>query len=208
MTYIYDILLNFNSLYFEFYDWNKDDEIYHIKKIPIYKIKEEDLKNIIYGIVVFDNKFLEMIKDKTEVFFKHEVKKLRYSCLLCCNGKIVAINLNDCGKIIGKSDLLVDEYMEVLNVLDDCFYTEINYILEQPGKIDAFKTRKTYEKSIYIKNILQDFTDEELAYIYYEIFLENEVGRTKIISRLIESNDYEQLYKLVKMIGNKYKKIK
>ena len=38
MTYIYDILLNFNEEYYEFYDWNKEDTIVHIKKIPIYKI--------------------------------------------------------------------------------------------------------------------------------------------------------------------------
>ena len=37
MKYIYDIVLNFNEEFFEFYDWNLNDEITHIKKIPIIK---------------------------------------------------------------------------------------------------------------------------------------------------------------------------
>jgi len=33
MTYIYDILLNFKDDLYEFYDWNKTDNIIHIRKI-------------------------------------------------------------------------------------------------------------------------------------------------------------------------------
>ena len=38
MTYIYDILLNFKDELIEFYDWNKNDNIIHIRKIPLLKI--------------------------------------------------------------------------------------------------------------------------------------------------------------------------
>lgn len=32
MNYIYNIHLNFNKMYFDFYEWNDNDEIIHIKK--------------------------------------------------------------------------------------------------------------------------------------------------------------------------------
>ena len=31
MNYIYDILLNFKKEFFEFYEWNLNDDIIHIK---------------------------------------------------------------------------------------------------------------------------------------------------------------------------------
>ena len=43
MTYIYDILLNFKEELIEFYDWNKNDNIIHIRKIPLLKISNGHL---------------------------------------------------------------------------------------------------------------------------------------------------------------------
>ena len=38
MNYIYDILLNFNDMLYDFYDWNVKDNILHIRKIPLIQI--------------------------------------------------------------------------------------------------------------------------------------------------------------------------
>lgn len=208
MTYIYDILLNFNEEYYEFYDWNKEDIIVHIKKIPIYKITEKDLKNIVYGNVVFDNNFLEIIKDKTEIFSKHERNNMKYSCLLCSSEKVLAVTLNENGKVLSKSDLLIDEYNEILNIIDECNYMNINYIIEKKDEINEFKTRKTKEREKFIKRELEKFNDNELKYIYYEFFFENEKSRKKILSKLKQIDNQECLYKIVKIIAGKYKKIK
>ena len=35
MEYIYDIVLNFNDCYYEFYEWKEDDDAEFILKIPI-----------------------------------------------------------------------------------------------------------------------------------------------------------------------------
>ena len=34
MEYIYDIVLNFNDCYYEFYEWKSTDKIINIKRIP------------------------------------------------------------------------------------------------------------------------------------------------------------------------------
>ena len=41
MNYIYDILLNFQNEYYDFFEWNTNDQITHIKKIPIIKVSNE-----------------------------------------------------------------------------------------------------------------------------------------------------------------------
>ena len=46
MEYIYDIVLNFQKTYYDFYEWNRADKIINIKKIPIYKIDVNDYLNI------------------------------------------------------------------------------------------------------------------------------------------------------------------
>ena len=38
MIYIYDILLNFNTSLIEFFEWEENDLIKYIKKIPIYNL--------------------------------------------------------------------------------------------------------------------------------------------------------------------------
>jgi len=43
MTYIYDILLNFNdSLLYEFYEWSSNDDIENMKKIKLVKVDKRD----------------------------------------------------------------------------------------------------------------------------------------------------------------------
>ena len=34
MNFIYDIVLNFNKDYYDFFEWNKKDSVINIKKIP------------------------------------------------------------------------------------------------------------------------------------------------------------------------------
>ena len=51
MKYIYDINLNFNEILYDFFEWNKSDNIIHTAKIPIIEIKKKDFVNSINNIV-------------------------------------------------------------------------------------------------------------------------------------------------------------
>ena len=43
---IYDIVLNFNKEFLDFFEWDKHDILIHVRKIPIFKIKNNiNLKN-------------------------------------------------------------------------------------------------------------------------------------------------------------------
>ena len=62
MNFIYDILLNFNKNFYEFYDWNREDHIDHIKKIPVFKIPSSDMEMIRMQNIQVSNEFLEKIE--------------------------------------------------------------------------------------------------------------------------------------------------
>ena len=66
MNYIYDIYLNFNKDLYDFFDWNKNDKLIHIKKIPIFKISEENFKMYVHNSIIINNTFLNSVYNKTE----------------------------------------------------------------------------------------------------------------------------------------------
>ena len=76
MNYIYDIILNFQEVIYDFYEWNQTDSISHIRKIPVFKVNSRDLYTIWNYNVIFDISFLEKIKNKTEIFAGKSIKNL------------------------------------------------------------------------------------------------------------------------------------
>ena len=41
MNYIYDVVLNFNKEFYEYFEWKKKDNIINIKKIPVFNVSNE-----------------------------------------------------------------------------------------------------------------------------------------------------------------------
>ena len=68
MIYIYDILANLNKELFFFYDWNTDDEIIHIKKIPLLKLSNNVYNLVLSKSLKTNHEFLRIILNKTEIY--------------------------------------------------------------------------------------------------------------------------------------------
>ena len=62
MKYIYDLELNFKNKYYDFYEWEKKDKITHIKKIPSYKVTDEDIYNLKYNYIKINKDFKKLHK--------------------------------------------------------------------------------------------------------------------------------------------------
>ena len=54
MDYIYDIVLNFQNKYYDFYEWKKTDKLINIKKILVYKVNNKDYLDLKYNDVIID----------------------------------------------------------------------------------------------------------------------------------------------------------
>lgn len=75
MTYIYDVLLNFSDTerIVEFFEWNNNDSIDHIKRIPLIRISSKSLNDLINNNIVVEKEFLDKIKDLTLMYKKTKI---------------------------------------------------------------------------------------------------------------------------------------
>lgn len=200
MNYIYDILLNFNDNYFDFYDWNKSDNITEVKKIPIFKITSEDMYKIKNNYVIFDNEFKSKIKNKTEYFIGRSIKLM--SAFLLTDGiDVIGIKL---GNNVLYSSLQIDEELDILEELN-IDNTNIKYDVVNKRQIDYFKTRYQIEQEKVVKNKLKDILKEnnisKIKYIYYECFNKKE-NDIEIIKNNLKSASNECLKKLDNILNS------
>ncbi len=175
MNYAYDILLNFQNKYFEFYEWNKKDIITHIKKIPILKITTKDLNIIKTNKIKLDKEFLKKIENKAETF-----KKEKINAILLTDGEdTVALKIN---KPIQKSSIQIDEEEIIINKVKNKEIKSINYQIVKKEK-QIIKTRKEIENEKYLKTELKKLyinkEYQKLDYLFLECFNKKEKSKEK-----------------------------
>ena len=112
MDYIYDIVLNFQPQYYDFYEWKETDKIINVKKILVYLVNNEDYLNLKYNEVVLDKKNLP-----------NQIKMF-----LITNGlEVMGVLLDNNGKVIKRSSLVFDESDEVLEEKETLKQLSIKY---------------------------------------------------------------------------------
>lgn len=210
MKNIYDILVNFKKIPYEFYEWNKEDDVKHVKKMPSIKVSDSTLYDIFYNDAVVSKNFLDQIKDKTEIFFGRTVKKVKYACVIYNDDVAISILLNDNGEIIGKSKLLFDEEEDVLK--EDVPVKEIDYnIIKKSKKISGLTRREAkivLLLSKYLDKIHESKKNDEIKYMYFECFNKVEEDNEKAYKNLKNEvlkanlNVIETLKTLIKVLKN------
>ena len=114
MTFIYDVLLNFQdkNRLVEFFEWEDNDMLEHVKRIPLLRIPSVDMDHFCFSDVKVDKEFLNRIKGKV-LLYKRK-KTTFYGCLFCDLNRVVAVEFSSSGEIIARSCLLLDEEDEVI----------------------------------------------------------------------------------------------
>lgn len=191
MKNVYDILVNFKNSPYEFYDWNKEDDIKHVKKIPSFKVCDKTLKQIIDYEFVLEKEIMEKIKNQTEIFINRKSYILKYALIAFNDDLAIALIFNDKGIVMGKSKLLFDEEddvikcgknLEVSNIkikLLNKIHNNLSYTRNENKDINLLKR--------YIKYIYDDNKNDELQYIYYDCFNKKENDKNVIYKNIIES---------------------
>lgn len=163
MNYIYDIVLNFQDNYYNFFEWKREDKIKNITKIPLYKVTDEDI------LILKNNK----LKISEELLNKIKEDNKKYKKIICLvsNGKIaLGLLFDEEGTLLKRSSLIFDEEEEVLDIVRHLPLTEITYLenieINHQDKLRIEKEKKdtTIE---YITNNNDLLT---LKYLYYEYF--------------------------------------
>lgn len=204
MNYIYDITLNLskNNLY-EFYEWREVDEPEFILKIPVYKIDKEAFIDFKKNDIIINKKFLESIEDKTESYSPNSIGIIRYASVFINEESAIAIEFDSDGNSYMKSNLSIDEEVEIIEATKQIKYTLIDYKIKQKNKVNnKYLTRYEQELSNSmlkkIEMIKKNNQISKLKYIFYELYNEKIDDTEKIYSKLVNviKNDTEKVSKL------------
>ncbi len=203
MNYIYDILLNFNRQLYDFFEWNVNDNIIHIRKIPLYRINSKSLLEVQSNKIKIDSDFLETIRNRTEMFTNKDLDVIEYAILLTDGSSVFAIKFNSDGCSIGKSTLLVDEDVEVLDVSSRLKEAKFSYEVLEKEIYVPLKTRKEQKMEKFVLQELQKSQRqqayEKLEYLYFECFGESEQVIEKILNKIegqVKKGNYSMTHKI------------
>ena len=205
MNYIYDILINLQRKLYDFYEWNISDDITHVRKTPIFKIKTEYLLDLKDNKVILDSSLLKKINNRTEIFTNHNVKVMRYVSLFSDGKDVIVLEFDERGEKVRGSKLLVDEEIEVLEVVDNIDLSDIKYEVLEPENNNYSRTRKENKMYDYIIRQLTKENYIKLKYLYYDCFEKEEENFDKIINDIKYELDnnwkniYEQVYSFFKL---------
>ena len=193
MKYIYDIILNFNELLYDFYEWNKNDCFTHIKKIPIIKINNKDFGKILQYNIQLDNNLFNKIKGKTELYDKKRKKKSYI--LITNNYNIIALEFNKMGISTNISSFNIEDELDIFEI---SMKKEKNFNYKILGKRKIIKTtRLEYKNKRKIVNIINNLNikhdEEKIKYIYFEYFGRKEINCTKALKELKKTIKYENI---------------
>lgn len=187
MTYIYDILLNFNEELIEYFQWDDSDNIKYVKKIAIFKVSTKVLQDIVKNEVLFDSSFTSLVP-KYEMNSKTSSGNL---CLLTDGLLVVGVLIKENNTIL-LSRLLLDEENEALEIAQTLPTTDLIYKIIKPKKIsDYYLTRKEVE----IKSKLEKEIDhlyeqrnlDKLRYFYYD-FTNKESDNLEFIYKYLKES--------------------
>lgn len=184
MEFIYDILLNFQLEYCDFFEWQLSDKIINVKKVPLYKVNNQDFLNFKYhDITLIENTFPK-----------------KYQIILVTNGlEVLGILINKNNKIIKRSSLILEEATDILESLPKLKITPIKYQKKLSRPIN-YQGRIYQEKHRFIEQFLSNlhFENDEylLKYLYFDLYNIEENNLKKIYQNLLElkKNNYQQLY--------------
>ncbi|MFV0274909.1 MAG: hypothetical protein ACK5HL_01550 [Bacilli bacterium] len=209
MNYIYDFVLNYKKNAFEFYEWNTNDEIINIKKMPFFKINTKVLNDLKFSFIKVSDEFLEVIENKTELFDKN---KLSFTSLFSDGIEAISIKFDKHGLSNKKSKLLLDEEFEVLEMCSEVSFYNLKFEIIKKGN-DLLKPRYEIDICNYLidelENVYEKKLTEKLKYIYLEFTNEKNDNIKYIYEFLKEKFDnkftkkHEQLYNILHGVNNK-----
>lgn len=204
MDYIYDIILNFNEEFYDFYEWKNNDNVINVRKIPVLKVDENTYVSLRNNKVQISMDTIEMLKKNFSLY--NEKIEGNIICLITNGMSAFGVMFNSNGYLIKKSSMLFDEEEEVIDESENIKEIKIEFIKnikQEENKI----SRIVKEKQKFIKDYISALDDElTLKYIYYDYF-EKEENKNNIKEILLNelnskwNNKLSKLYDLTKLLN-------
>lgn len=189
MYYYYDVLLNFgiDGELYEFYEWEEEDNVEFIKKIPLFRVSLDCLKDTLKYKTKFDSSLVEQIKEKTIV--KGSTESLN-TFLISDSKNTLALEVNEEGKVISRSKLLPSDELNISEVMFTIRESTLHYEkLEKYPSITTLRQERKIKKLIQqeIDTLYEENNTSKLKYLYYEWFNKNNDNIEEIYKEMASS---------------------
>lgn len=207
MNYYYDVVVNFQEKNYRFYEWNENDEIEIIKKIPIFYVNAKTIKDIINNQIEVNSSFLEQIKNKTET----KEKKLEYVALFTTKNASIVLEFNKVGLAITRSYLQVEDECNILEILYTLPLYKLEYkIKNKIATINELRIEQELKKFllIEIEELYKNKNIKKMQFLYNEWFKKDCNDINKIYLDIKEKLNHElteneiNIYNLIKLSHN------
>lgn len=209
MTYIYDVLLNFtdDDRLIEFYEWDEDDILEHIKRILLVRVSSNQLEELTNYKIRVPQEFLTRIANKTTSYKRNN--NLKYAVLVSDLNRVIALEFNKQGFIISRSSLLLDEEEDIIEECFDLKEESLSYNKLKKYEKNYYLTRNEIKKRRYllqeIKTLFKDKNIDKLTYLYDELYKKDSLSFEQKYLRLKNdlennySNEHNILYDIVRL---------
>lgn len=204
MNYIYDIILNFNEEFYDFYEWKSNDNVINVRKIPVLKVDENTYVSLRNNKVQVSMETIDSLKKNFSLY--NEKIEGNIICLITNGMSAFGVMLNNNGYLIKRSSMLFDEEEEVIDESENIKEVKIDFIKNEKQKSNNI-SRIVKEKQKFIKDYISSLDDElTLKYIYYDYF-EKEENKNNIKEILLSEINSEwnsklsKLYDLTKLLN-------
>ena len=194
MNYIYNIKVNMQNSLLNFYEWNNDDNIEIINKLPLVVVKDKDYINILNMCIKLDKP--ELIK------FELSNNMCIFTNLFDC----VCVKFSNIGIIDKISKLTLVEEDDVLDEIKNKKVVDIKYNIINKNNNYNFLSRNENKILNSIINYIESKkeSNEIIDYLYYEWF-KNKKSNNKyeeLLSSISKeySDKHEYLYSLIQLI--------
>ena len=208
MNYYYDVLLNFQEKYCMFYEWDEQDKIEFIKKIPLYHIDSKTYVDLFSNKIKVTGDFLKYIENKTKLKSNNF---LEYAAIFSDGKNSIALEFNNKGEVINKSSLMLEDELNINEFMYSINLSELNYEI-----INSEIRYKETRQELKIKRILKLEIDSmyrnnelsKMKYIYLEWFNELLDNIDKMYNNMINkikdnlSDKEYEIYELIKLSYN------
>ena len=200
MENVNDILVNYKKIPYEFYEWNNNDNIIHVKNMKVFKVSDECMYDFLNYEIKISKKIFKEINEEYNTTNKNK----HLNVFIIFNDELcLSVLLDSDGKIIGKSKLLYEEQDDIIKRFNNLNEKKINYKVISKSKYNKYFTRYKIELTDnlkkYITYLYKNNSLDELKYLYYDCFFENNDNINEIYNKIIKNIEENNIFVISKL---------
>lgn len=199
MKYAYDVVLDFNDEFYNFYEWDTSDTITYVKKIPIYKVTNDIINDFKTNNISLDVSFIQTIPISL-VYKEIFVEKVYGLMIIASTDTSIALNFDNNGKVLKISDVQLDDLEEIIDLTNKMKCTNIKYeVLSEKKK--RLVIRNEVNMVDFINTKIDSIKNkDEIKYIYYECFKRCDCSNVNDMKELIKKYYNKNPIELFKLL--------